>query len=112
MGCIKSNGICLVRATDKGFQTVGLGGGQPNRVQSLAIAIENAKKHFGPGVLQEALLASDAFFPFPDSIELAASVGIPWVVSPSGSKKDSEVAAAAERLGVSLTFVDHRLFRH
>jgi phosphoribosylaminoimidazolecarboxamide formyltransferase / IMP cyclohydrolase len=112
VGCIKSNGICLVRACDRGLQTIGLGGGQPNRVQSLRIAIANAKEHFGEEAMQSALLVSDAFFPFPDSIELAASVGIPWVVSPSGSKKDGEVAEAAQRLGVSLTFVDHRLFRH
>jgi phosphoribosylaminoimidazolecarboxamide formyltransferase/IMP cyclohydrolase len=112
VGCIKSNGICLVREHEGAYQTIGLGGGQPNRVQSLRIAIDNAKEHFGEGALKTALLTSDAFFPFPDSIELAASVGIPWVVSPSGSKKDGEVAEAAERLGVSLTFVDHRLFRH
>lgn len=112
VGCIKSNGICLVREHEGAYQTIGLGGGQPNRVQSLRIAVDNAKEHFGEEALKSALLASDAFFPFPDSIELAASVGIPWVVSPSGSKKDGEVAEAAERLGVSLTFVDHRLFRH
>jgi phosphoribosylaminoimidazolecarboxamide formyltransferase/IMP cyclohydrolase len=112
VGCIKSNGICLVRASENGMQTIGLGGGQPNRVQSLRIAIGNAIEHFGENALRDSLLASDAFFPFPDSIELAASVGIPWVVSPSGSKKDGEVSEAAQRLGVSLTFVDHRLFRH
>ena len=112
VGCIKSNGICLVREHEGAYQTIGLGGGQPNRVQSLRIAVDNAREHFGEEALKSALLASDAFFPFPDSIELAASVGIKWVVSPSGSKKDGEVAEAAERLGLSLTFVDHRLFRH
>lgn len=112
VACLKSNAICLVREGDNGYQTIGMGGGQPNRVQSLRIAIDNAKQHFGEDSLKGALLASDAFFPFPDSIELAASVGIPWVASPSGSKKDGEVAEAAKRLGVSLTFVDHRLFRH
>lgn len=112
VACLKSNAICLVRETAEGFQTIGMGGGQPNRVQSLRIAIANAKEHFGADALAESLLASDAFFPFPDSVELAASEGIMQVVAPSGSVKDGEVAEVAQRLGVSLSFVDHRLFRH
>lgn len=110
--CLKSNAICLVRSVDGAFQTLGMGGGQPNRVQALKIAVNNAREHFGEDALKEALLASDAFFPFPDSIEAAASAGIPYVVSPSGSVKDGEVKEAAQKLGVSLSFVDHRLFRH
>lgn len=110
--CLKSNAICLVRSVSGNFQTLGMGGGQPNRVQALRIAIENATQNFGVEVLSEALLASDAFFPFADSIEAAAEAGIPFIVSPSGSKRDEEVREASQRLGVSLSFVDHRLFRH
>jgi phosphoribosylaminoimidazolecarboxamide formyltransferase / IMP cyclohydrolase len=110
--CLKSNAICLARSVDGEFQTLGMGGGQPNRVQALRIAITNAREHFGEEALKDAVLASDAFFPFADSIEAAAAAGIRYIVSPSGSKNDGEVRDAAQRLGVSLVFVDHRLFRH
>lgn len=110
--CLKSNAIALVRRVNGAYQTIGLGGGQPNRVQALRIAVEGARTHFGEEVLKEALLISDAFFPFPDSIETAAAAGIRQIVAPGGSKRDGEVTEAAQRLGVSLTFVNHRFFRH
>lgn len=111
--CLKSNAIAVARQTSSGaLQTMGLGGGQPNRVQALRIALANAEEHFGKESLASAVLASDAFFPFPDSIEAAAEAGIGEVVSPGGSMRDPEVIAAAERLGVRLTFVNRRLFRH
>jgi len=110
--CLKSNAICLAARVGENFQTLGMGGGQPNRVQALKIAIDNATENFGKKALKTAVLASDAFFPFPDSIEVAAAAGIGYIVSPSGSKKDGEVRNTAQRLGVSLVFVDHRLFRH
>lgn len=113
VSCLKSNAICLVRANPDGsFQSLGMGGGQPNRVQALGIAVDNARRHFGEEAMGQALLASDAFFPFPDNIEVAAAAGVKFIVAPGGSKKDGEVTEAAQRLGVSLTFVDHRLFRH
>ena len=113
VSCLKSNAICLVRANSDGsYQSLGMGGGQPNRVQALGIAVDNARKHFGDEAMGDALLVSDAFFPFPDNIEVAAAAGVKFIVAPGGSKKDGEVSEAAQKLGVSLTFVDHRLFRH
>jgi len=110
--CLKSNAVGLVRQVGNTYQTIGLGGGQPNRVQALQIALGRAREHFGDEAIKESLLVSDAFFPFPDSIEAAAAAGVPAIVAPGGSKKDPEVTEAAQRLGVDLTFVNHRLFRH
>ncbi|MBI2918488.1 MAG: bifunctional phosphoribosylaminoimidazolecarboxamide formyltransferase/IMP cyclohydrolase [Chloroflexi bacterium] len=100
---IKSNAIAVA----KGDRMLGMGAGQPNRVNSVELAL----KLVGAGA-RGAALASDAFFPFPDSIERAASAGIAAVVEPGGSVRDDEVIAAAERLGISLMFTGRRHFRH
>jgi phosphoribosylaminoimidazolecarboxamide formyltransferase/IMP cyclohydrolase len=78
-----------------------------NRVQSVRLALEQA----GEGA-KGAVLASDAFFPFPDSIETAAAAGIAAVVQPGGSKKDEDVIAAADRLGIAMVMTGTRHFRH
>jgi phosphoribosylaminoimidazolecarboxamide formyltransferase/IMP cyclohydrolase len=85
----------------------GVGAGQMNRVGSVRLALEQAGEH-----ARGAVLASDAFFPFPDSVELAARAGIRAVVQPGGSKKDPEVIAAANELGVAMVFTGIRHFRH
>lgn len=100
---VKSNAIVLCR--DK--QLIGVGAGQMNRVQSVRLSIEQAgDKATG------AALASDAFFPFADSIELAAAQGVTVVIQPGGSIRDQEVIDACNRHGIAMVFTGIRHFRH
>jgi phosphoribosylaminoimidazolecarboxamide formyltransferase/IMP cyclohydrolase len=99
----KSNAIALAREG----RTVGIGGGFTNRVDAVRYALDQAGDR-----ARGAVLASDAFFPFPDSLEAAAEAGITAVVQPGGSMRDSEVEAAAERLGISMLVSGGRTFRH
>ena len=100
---IKSNAIVLAKE-----QTLlGMGAGQPNRVTSVQLAVQAASE----GV-RGSILASDAFFPFADSIEAAASAGIAAIVQPGGSIRDQEVIEAADRLGLAMLFTGIRHFRH
>jgi phosphoribosylaminoimidazolecarboxamide formyltransferase/IMP cyclohydrolase len=100
---VKSNAIVVGNAT----RLLGVGAGQMNRVQSVRLALEQA----GEGA-KAAVLASDAFFPFPDSIEVAAAAGISAIVQPGGSKKDPEVIEAANRLGIAMVLTGTRHFLH
>ncbi len=86
---------------------LGAGAGQMNRVQSVRLALEQAGSD-----AKGAVLASDAFFPFADSIETAAAAGIAAIVQPGGSKKDAEVIAAADALGLTMVLTGVRHFRH
>lgn len=104
---LKSNSIAIVQ----GGQTKGLGMGQVNRVEAVAHAIERMKKHH-PTIGGALVLASDAFFPFADSIELIAKAGIKWIVQPGGSVKDEEVFQKAKELGVEMVLTGQRHFRH
>jgi phosphoribosylaminoimidazolecarboxamide formyltransferase/IMP cyclohydrolase len=100
---VKSNAIVV--AKDKAL--LGMGAGQPNRVQSVRLATEGA----GPRA-RGAVLASDAFFPFPDSVEEAARAGITAIVQPGGSVRDEEVIRAADHHGLAMVFTGVRHFRH
>ena len=100
---VKSNAIVVGNAN----RLLGVGAGQMNRVQSVRLALEQA----GEGA-KGAVLASDAFFPFPDSIETAAKAGIAAVAQPGGSKKDADVIAAADELGIAMVLTGVRHFRH
>ena len=100
---VKSNAIVLAR----GEATVGIGGGQPNRVDCVRIALERAGER-----ARGAVMASDAFFPFPDSIEVAAAAGITAVVQPGGSTRDPEAIAAADAHGMAMLVTGVRHFRH
>ncbi|MFA6366353.1 MAG: bifunctional phosphoribosylaminoimidazolecarboxamide formyltransferase/IMP cyclohydrolase [Candidatus Hydrogenedentales bacterium] len=100
---VKSNAIVFA----KGGATVGIGGGQPNRVDSVRIAAQRAGAKAAGSVL-----ASDAFFPFPDSIEEAARAGITAVAHPGGSIRDAESIEAADRAGIAMVLVGVRHFRH
>jgi phosphoribosylaminoimidazolecarboxamide formyltransferase/IMP cyclohydrolase len=100
---VTSNAIVLVRDG----QTVGLGGGQTSRVDAVRIAIEQAGER-----ARGSVLASDAFFPMPDSIELAAAAGITAVVQPGGSKRDADVIDAADAAGLAMVTTSTRHFRH
>jgi phosphoribosylaminoimidazolecarboxamide formyltransferase / IMP cyclohydrolase len=100
---VKSNAIVFVQ----GEATVGIGGGQPNRVDCVRIAAQRAG-----GRARGAVMASDAFFPFPDSVEEAAKAGITAIVSPGGSVRDAEAIAAADAHGMAMVFTGVRHFRH
>jgi phosphoribosylaminoimidazolecarboxamide formyltransferase / IMP cyclohydrolase len=100
---VKSNAIVL----GKGEATVGIGGGQPNRVDCVRIAIERAGER-----TVGAVMASDAFFPFGDSIETAAQAGVTAVVQPGGSLRDAESIAAANQHNIAMVLTGIRHFRH
>jgi len=103
---LKSNAIAIV----KNGQTLGLGMGQVNRIDAVAHAIQRYQA-FHPNIA-DPVLVSDAFFPFPDSVEVAARSGIRWILQPGGSVKDQEVFAVAEKLGVNIIISGQRHFRH
>ena len=100
---IKSNAIALI----KDRVLMGMGAGQPNRVTSVHLALRRAE-----GKAKGSVLASDAFFPFADGLELAAEGGITAVAQPGGSIRDQEVIAAANKYGIAMVFTNVRHFRH
>jgi phosphoribosylaminoimidazolecarboxamide formyltransferase / IMP cyclohydrolase len=100
---VKSNAIVLGQRE----ATVGIGGGQPNRVDCVKIAIERAGAKASGSVM-----ASDAFFPFRDSVEMAASAGVTAIVEPGGSMRDAESIAAANAANIAMVFSGTRHFRH
>ena len=100
---VKSNAIVMVQ----GLSTVGIGPGQTSRVEAVRIASRRAGER-----AVGCVLASDAFFPFADGLEQAAAAGASAIVQPGGSIRDQEVIDAANRLGISMLFTGHRLFRH
>ncbi|HHS14069.1 MAG TPA: bifunctional phosphoribosylaminoimidazolecarboxamide formyltransferase/IMP cyclohydrolase [bacterium] len=126
----KSNAIVLGRAYGSGsFQLIGMGAGQPNRVDSLrklAVikAMENLQIEYDacqPGeslidytrkAMGEMVLASDAFFPFDDTVRAAAEYGIRYIVQPGGSKRDQDSIDACDELGMAMAFTGMRHFRH
>lgn len=101
---VKSNAIVLAQ----GRAAVGIGAGQMSRVDATELAIKKA----GAERCRGAVLASDAFFPFPDSIERAAAAGVVAVIQPGGSVRDDEVIAVANRHGLGMIFTGARHFRH
>ena len=100
---VKSNAIVLA----KGTRTVGVGAGQMSRVISVQIACEKAGDE-----AKGSVLASDAFFPFPDGVEAAIARGVTAIAQPGGSVKDADVIAAADRAGVAMVLTGVRHFRH
>ena len=100
---VKSNAIVLVK--DK--QLVGVGAGQMNRVQSVRLAVAQAGEK-----AKGAVLASDAFFPFPDGPEAALQAGVTAIIQPGGSKKDDESIAIADQYGAAMVLTGRRHFRH
>lgn len=100
---VKSNAIVFAKER----ATVGVGAGQMSRVDSVYLAARRAGER-----ARGAVLASDAFFPFPDGVEAAAEAGVTAVVQPGGSVRDQEVIAACDRLGLAMCFTGVRHFRH
>ena len=103
---VKSNAIVYA----KNRQTIGVGAGQMSRVNSARIAAIKAE-HAGL-VVEGAVMASDAFFPFRDGIDNAAKAGIKCIIQPGGSMRDEETIAAADEAGIAMVFTGMRHFRH
>jgi phosphoribosylaminoimidazolecarboxamide formyltransferase/IMP cyclohydrolase len=100
---VKSNAIVFARES----ATIGVGAGQMSRVDSVKLAVMKAQTS-----LQGSVVASDAFFPFPDGVEEAAKAGATAVIQPGGSVRDGDVIAAADRLGMAMVFTGLRHFLH
>ncbi len=100
---IRSNAVVFVQGT----KTVGIGGGQTARVDSTFIAT-----HKGGENIQGSVMASDAFFPFRDAVDVAAEHGVTAIVQPGGSIRDDEVIEAADEHGIAMMFSGQRSFRH
>lgn len=100
---VRSNAIVICRQT----KTVGIGAGQMSRVDSVIIAARKAGEK-----AKGATLASDAFFPKPDGIEMAHKAGISAIIQPGGSLKDDEVIKAADEFGIAMVFTGIRHFKH
>ncbi len=100
---VKSNAIVLC----KDEMLLGAGAGQMSRVDSVEIAIKKARERVAGSVL-----GSDAFFPFPDSIEHAASVGVKAIIQPGGSRNDAAVIEACNKYGIPMIFTGRRHFKH
>jgi phosphoribosylaminoimidazolecarboxamide formyltransferase/IMP cyclohydrolase len=103
---VKSNAIVFAREG----MTIGVGAGQMSRVYSTRVAALKARDE--DLTVEGSALASDAFFPFRDGIDVAAEYGISAIVQPGGSKRDEEVIAAADEHGMTMVFTGMRHFRH
>jgi phosphoribosylaminoimidazolecarboxamide formyltransferase/IMP cyclohydrolase len=100
---IKSNSVVFVKDT----KTVGIGGGQTARVDATWIAT-----HKGKDNIKGSTMASDAFFPFRDAVDVAAEAGVKAIIQPGGSIRDKEVIQAADEHGIAMVFSGQRYFRH
>jgi len=100
---IRSNAIALIQ----GSKTVGIGAGQMSRVDSVFMAIHKAGDK-----TKGAILASDAFFPKEDAVEIAADAGVTSIIQPGGSKADDNIIALCNRKKLSMVFTGIRHFRH
>jgi phosphoribosylaminoimidazolecarboxamide formyltransferase/IMP cyclohydrolase len=116
---VRSNAIVL----SAGLQTVGIGAGQMSRVDAVRIALQKAggtdsardggsPPGAGPRVSEAIAMASDAFFPFPDSAELATAAGVTVIIQPGGSVRDELVTEAVDNAGAAMIFTSRRHFRH
>ena len=100
---VKSNAIVIA----KDLNLLGVGIGQPNRVNSVNLATKQAGKR-----TKGAILASDAFFPFDDNVKLAHKYGISVIIQPGGSIRDAEVIKTAKKLGITMILTSVRHFKH
>ncbi|MGA0123749.1 MAG: bifunctional phosphoribosylaminoimidazolecarboxamide formyltransferase/IMP cyclohydrolase, partial [Pelagibacteraceae bacterium] len=104
---VKSNAIVLTN----NFSTIGIGAGQPSRLDSCKIAIQKAKL-FQPKKIKNSIVASDAFFPFADGVKLLTNAGVRTIVQPGGSIRDQEVINAADKVKAKMIFTNIRHFNH
>ena len=105
---VKSNGIVI----SNGDSTIGIGSGQPSRLDSCKIAIEKMKKFYKKNDNEDIIAASDAFFPFVDGIEKLAQAGVTAIVQPFGSIRDKEIIKFANDMNLILVFSKTRHFKH
>ena len=103
---IKSNAIVFCKSK----KTLGIGAGQMSRIDAVKIAAIKAKE--ASKTLKDSVVASDAFFPFKDSVDILASEGASCIIQPGGSIRDSEVIEAANEKNISMVFTNQRHFRH
>jgi len=100
---VKSNSVLFVKDT----RTVAIGGGQTSRVDAAWIATHKGKEN-----IKDSIMASDAFFPFRDAVDVAVKAGVKAIIQPGGSIRDEEVIEAANENGISMVFSGQRYFRH
>ena len=105
---VKSNAIVYV----KNNATLGIGAGQMNRLDSAKIGSQKAKEFFNKNVLKGSIVASDAFFPFPDSIDIFGKIGVKAIIQPGGSIKDHDVIRRANKYNIAMVFTNMRHFKH
>ncbi len=105
---VKSNGIALA----KNKQSVGIGPGQVNRVWATGQSVEHAKELISEAATQGAVLASDAFFPFDDCVEIAHKAGIKAIIQPGGSVRDDDSIKKCNEYGIAMVFTGMRHFKH
>jgi phosphoribosylaminoimidazolecarboxamide formyltransferase/IMP cyclohydrolase len=103
---VGSNAIVIA----KNLATIGIGGGQTSRVDAVKLALDKAREHGHD--TQDAVLASDAFFPFPDGPQTGLDAGVTAIIQPGGSKRDDEVTAAVRNAGATMVLTGRRHFRH
>ena len=105
---VKSNAIVYV----KNNSSIGIGAGQMNRLDSAKIGAEKAKKFFNKNILNGSFVASDAFFPFPDSLDVFGKFGVKAILQPGGSVKDEDVIERANKYKIAMAFSNLRHFKH
>ena len=104
---VKSNAIVLCN----NFSTIGIGAGQPSRLDSCKIAVQKAKQ-FQTSKIKNSIAASDAFFPFADGINILIKAGVKTIIQPGGSIRDQEVINTANKAKVKMFFTGIRHFNH
>ena len=104
---VKSNAIVITN----NFSTIGIGAGQPSRLDSCKLAIQKAKR-FQPKKIKNSVAASDAFFPFKDGIKVLINAGIKIIVQPGGSIRDQEIINTANKAKIKMLFTNIRHFNH
>ena len=104
---VKSNAIVLCN----NFSTIGIGAGQPSRLDSCKIAVQKAKQ-FQNFKIKNSIAASDAFFPFVDGINILIKAGVKTIIQPGGSIRDQEIINAADKAKVKMFFTGIRHFSH
>jgi phosphoribosylaminoimidazolecarboxamide formyltransferase/IMP cyclohydrolase len=112
---VKSNAIVTVRETNGCYQLLGIGAGQPNRLNSISLALEKTATNLqakGKNSMDDVILFSDAFFPFEDNVELSNQYGIKVIIQPGGSIRDKPVIEKCNQLGISMIFTGTRHFKH
>ena len=100
---VKSNAIVII----KDGQAIGVGAGQMSRIDAAELAVKRSRKS-----IEDAVLASDAFFPFSDVVEFAGKHKISAIIQPGGSKRDQESIDKANELGIAMVFTGRRHFKH